>query len=71
MNAINFYNGVLDLSHWQDKVNFEVLTQNGMSAIIHKATQGIRYVDPKYHYAGCFAGLPLNIAYLSLPVFVW
>lgn len=41
-------NVVIDLSHWNVNVNFGLVKNNGIIAVIHKATQGIKYVDPRY-----------------------
>lgn len=41
-------NVILDLSHWEENVNFKLVKEDGLCAIIHKATQGLNYVDPKY-----------------------
>lgn len=40
---------VIDLSHWNVNVNFELIKESGIIAVIHKATQGIKYVDHHYN----------------------
>lgn len=39
---------VIDLSHWNVNVNFGLIKNDGIVAVIHKATQGIKYIDPFY-----------------------
>src|SRR6266576_5479002 len=39
---------VVDLSHWNQSVEFKLAKEDGILGIIHKATQGIRYIDPTY-----------------------
>ena len=41
-------NVVIDLSHHQEKVDFGKLKGDGIVGVIHKATQGLTYVDKKY-----------------------
>jgi len=41
-------NVVIDLSHWNTHVNFELVRSNGSLAVIHKASEGITFVDPLY-----------------------
>ncbi|WP_425384237.1 glycoside hydrolase family 25 protein [Wolbachia endosymbiont (group B) of Eupithecia inturbata] len=41
-------NGIIDLSHWQENVDFELAKENGIVGVIHKATQGTGYIDTKY-----------------------
>jgi len=41
-------NAVVDLSHHNRVADFEATKADGISGIIHKATQGFRYTDPKY-----------------------
>lgn len=40
-------NKVVDLSHW-NKANLSLAMEDGILAVIHKATQGRTYVDPNY-----------------------
>lgn len=40
--------GIIDLSHWQENVDFELAKENGIVGVIHKATQGTEYIDSKY-----------------------
>ena len=39
---------VVDISHWQDNVNFEAMAQAGVVGVIHKATEGSSYIDANY-----------------------
>ena len=39
---------VLDISHWQDSVDFPALKQAGILGIILKATEGLSYVDSTF-----------------------
>lgn len=39
---------VLDVSHHNDVRSFEQVRDSGIRGIIHKSTQGTRYVDPTY-----------------------
>lgn len=39
---------VVDLSHHQRAVDFRVLRHLGVQAVIHKASQGAGYADPRY-----------------------
>lgn len=39
---------VLDASRYQPRVDFTVLAARGLGGLIHKATQGRSYVDPRY-----------------------
>lgn len=39
---------VIDISHHNDVVNFQLSADAGIWGIIHKATQGIAYRDPRY-----------------------
>jgi lysozyme len=41
-------NSVVDLSHHNSSVNFEVLKNAAILGVIHKATQGVSYVDPTF-----------------------
>lgn len=41
-------NAVIDLSHWNQDIDFRLTKENGIVGIIHKATQGVKYVDPEY-----------------------
>lgn len=41
-------NVIVDLSHWNGNVNFTLAKEDGILCVIHKATQGLNYVDPKY-----------------------
>nr|QEL09482.1 lysozyme [Coridius chinensis] len=43
-----FTNSVIDISHYQTNVDFSKVKSDGIVAVIHKATQGTRYVDPVY-----------------------
>ncbi len=47
-NRESSVNGIIDLSHWQENVNFKLDKENGIVGVIHKATQGLKYVDSKY-----------------------
>lgn len=41
-------NVVIDLSHWNTVTSFEELKNDGIMGVIHKATEGLDYVDPDY-----------------------
>ena len=41
-------NAIVDLSHHNRVADFEAAKADGISGVIHKATQGFRYTDPKY-----------------------
>lgn len=39
---------VIDLSHWNVNIDFGLVKKNGIVAVIHKATQGIKNIDSCY-----------------------
>ena len=39
---------IIDISHWQDPIDFQKVAADGIVAIIAKATQGATGVDPAY-----------------------
>jgi lysozyme len=41
-------NVVVDLSHHNEAVDFAKMKANGIVGVIHKATQGLTYVDKTY-----------------------
>ena len=41
-------NAVIDLSHYNAQVDFDQAAQAGLIGVIHKATEGLAYVDPTY-----------------------
>jgi lysozyme len=41
-------NVVVDVSHFQNNIDFAAVKQDGILAMIHKATQGTTYTDPTY-----------------------
>lgn len=41
-------NAVIDLSHWNQDIDFRLTKEDGILGIIHKATQGLKYIDPTY-----------------------
>ena len=41
-------NAVIDVSHWNNIRDFAAIKAGGIYGIIHKATQGLNYVDPTY-----------------------
>jgi len=41
-------NAVVDLSHHNGEVDLEMAKRDGILAVIHKATQGLAFVDPLY-----------------------
>lgn len=41
-------NAVIDLSHHNGTVDFQQVQQAGILGVIHKATQGMTYIDPTY-----------------------
>lgn len=44
----NIINAVVDLSHHNRVEDFNAVKADGIVGVIHKATQGFRYTDPKY-----------------------
>ncbi len=47
-NSATLMNVVVDLSHNNGSVDFAKIKAAGVLGVIHKATQGISYTDPKY-----------------------
>ena len=45
---MEFLNVIVDLSHHNRVADFDAAKSDGILGVIHKATQGFRYVDPKY-----------------------
>lgn len=43
-----FINVVVDLSHWDRNVDFKLAKEDGILGVVHKATQGLKYVDSEY-----------------------
>jgi lysozyme len=43
------FNAIIDLFHSDNVTSWELVRQNGVHAVIHKATQGIGMQDPAYH----------------------
>lgn len=41
-------NVVVDISHHQQTVDFDLMKADGIVGVIHKATQGTRFIDPDY-----------------------
>lgn len=41
-------NSVVDLSHWNADVDFARAKADGIGGVMHKATQGLTYVDDKF-----------------------
>ncbi|XP_077261936.1 lysozyme M1-like [Temnothorax americanus] len=41
-------NVIVDLSHWNQCVDFKLAKEDGIIGILHKATQGLKYVDTIY-----------------------
>jgi lysozyme len=41
-------NVVIDLSHFNEVTGFDAVKADGIVGVIHKATEGIDYVDPKF-----------------------
>ena len=39
---------VIDISHWQENVDFEAIKATGVLGVIHKATEGASNVDDRY-----------------------
>jgi lysozyme len=39
---------VIDISHWQDKVDFAAIKKAGVVGVIAKCTEGTSYIDPTY-----------------------
>jgi len=42
-------NVVIDISHYNDTVNFAKVKEANIVGVIHKATQGVSGIDPKYN----------------------
>lgn len=42
-------NKIIDISHHNGDIDFKKVKQDGIFGIIHKATQGNRFVDPKFY----------------------
>ena len=40
--------GVIDVSHWEDPIDFKKVAADGIVAVIAKATQGARGIDKTY-----------------------
>lgn len=47
MNMVTI-NVVIDLSHHNRILDWDAVASDGIAGIIHKATQGFRFIDPKY-----------------------
>nr|BAN20199.1 unknown secreted protein [Riptortus pedestris] len=47
IQANSIVNKVVDISHW-NKINFKLAKEDGILGVIHKATQGLEYIDPTY-----------------------
>ncbi|MFL6138783.1 MAG: glycoside hydrolase family 25 protein [Frankiaceae bacterium] len=61
---------IVDLSHHNGSVDFARLKAAGVAAVIHKATQGTSYVDPKYvsrRAAAKAAGMPWGAYHMCEP----
>lgn len=43
-----FINVVVDLSHWDRNVDCKLAKEDGILGVVHKATQGLKYVDSEY-----------------------
>ncbi|MBD0392170.1 glycoside hydrolase family 25 protein [Wolbachia endosymbiont of Pentalonia nigronervosa] len=43
-----YADAVVDISHWEEDVDFKLAERNGILGVIHKASQGLKYVDSKY-----------------------
>lgn len=41
-------NVIIDLSRWNQSVDFKLAREDGIVGVIHKATQGKNYIDPEY-----------------------
>jgi GH25 family lysozyme M1 (1,4-beta-N-acetylmuramidase) len=48
------FNGVIDLSHHNGKVDLQKAADSGIVGVIHKATQGQDYVDPTFTVKGAY-----------------
>jgi lysozyme len=42
-------NVIVDISHHNGKIDFMKVAKAGIVGVIHKATQGLRFIDPQYH----------------------
>ena len=43
------FNGVIDISHHNTVTNWDSIKNDGVIAIVHKATEGRSYRDKEYH----------------------
>jgi lysozyme len=41
-------NVIIDLSHWKQGVDFKLAKEDGILGVMHKAIQGLKYVDLAY-----------------------
>src|SRR5260221_6047557 len=48
MPAADAFNGVVDISHHNNKVDFAKARESGIAGVIQKASQGQDFVDPTY-----------------------
>lgn len=48
VTKISRLDAIIDLSHWQNSVDFRAVKVGGVEAVILKATQGISWVDPRF-----------------------
>lgn len=47
----NWFTGIIDLSHHEHReIDWELLVQNGITAVMHKATEGTTFVDNSYEF---------------------
>ncbi|WP_265032625.1 glycoside hydrolase family 25 protein [Wolbachia endosymbiont (group A) of Sicus ferrugineus] len=47
-NRRNITNAVVDLSYCDENVDFKLAKEDSIAGVVHKVTQGLKYVDPKY-----------------------
>ena len=47
--AVPGFNAIIDLNHNDTVTSWDLVHQNGIHAVIHKATEGTTFQDPAYH----------------------
>jgi lysozyme len=47
--ALPGFNAIIDLNHNDTVTSWDLVHQNGVHAVIHKATEGTTFQDPAYH----------------------
>jgi hypothetical protein len=55
------FNGVIDLSHHNTVTNWDSVKNDGVIAIVHKATEGRSYRDKEYHNLHSPSGVSFEV----------